>query len=132
MGTRLALPSIIGKHFTVAGTKGVIKTSIVYIGTDRVFGFLDSIFGSPLNRLGVNLPLIGRLDLQDVITYMAVAQGFKFKTDTVIAFFVNKFLGQGTANIGSIRGIVSPIISQPGGVSASSGQSVSVTQGMPF
>lgn len=129
--SKLQVPNLIRKHFP-APTKGVIKTSVIYIGTDRVTNFLDSLVGSPLTRIGFDLPFIGRFDFQDVITYMIVAGGLKINTDTIIAFFVNKFLGVGTANVGSIRGIVSPILSQPGSISASSGQSVSVTQGMPL
>lgn len=128
---KLSAPAIIQKHIPKP-TKGVLPTSMVYIGVDTVFTFTDNVFGSPLQKLGANLPILGRLSIKDVLTYMSVARGFKFNTDTLIAFFINKFLSQGISSTSQIRGIISPIVSQPGGISTSSGQSSSVSQGVPL
>lgn len=127
----LQVPKII-KDNVPAVTKGVIPTTMVYVGVDTVFTFIDNIVGSPLQRIGATVPLLGRFSVKDVITYMTVARGFRFNTDTAIAFFANKFLGAGQASTSQIRGIVQPIVSQPAASSGSSGVAASVTQGAPL
>ena len=128
---QLQVPKLIQKHVPKP-TKGVIPTTMVYIGVDTVFSFIDNIVGSPLQKIGANLPFVGRFSAKDVITYMAVAQGARFNTDTVIAFFANKLLGQGISSTNQIRGIVSPIVSQPAATSGGSGVAATVTQGAPL
>jgi hypothetical protein len=93
--TKLQIPKIITKHFP-APTKGIVKTSVIYIGTDKVTNFIDGLAGAPLNKIGMNLPLIGRLDAQDVVTYLIVAGGAKLSMDLIVAFFVTKLLNQGS------------------------------------
>ena len=119
---KAALPHTIQK--TIPHAKGVVGTTMVYIGVDKVFNFVDDIVGSPLLKIGVNVPLMGRISVMDVITYMAVAQGFKFRTYTVIAFFANKFLNQGIAAKPNIAAIANPVIQSPG--------PINVTQGAPL
>lgn len=130
--SKLQVPSLIRKHFP-APTKGVVKSTVLYAGTDRVTSFIDSMFGSPLTAIGVNVPVLGRIDAQDIITYMIVAGGARFSIDVAIAYFANKLLfgPVGQAGQSSLRGLVQPIISNPGAVSTS-GASSGSTQGAPL
>ena len=91
---KLEAPKIL-RNFKPSGTKGIVQTSVVYIGVDKIFTFLDNLEGGMVQKIGVPVPIIGRLSLLDGIEYLVVAGGAKLNMDTVIAFAVTKFFNAG-------------------------------------
>lgn len=92
---KLQAPKVL-QHLKPSGTKGVVQTSIVYIGLDKVLSFVDGLEGGMVQKIGVPVPIIGRLSLLDAIEYMIIAGGAKFNVDTLIAFAATKFFNAGT------------------------------------
>jgi len=53
----------------------VIPTAISGIGFDVVAKTLDNFLGSPIQRFGISLPVVGRLSLVDIINYFVHNKG---------------------------------------------------------
>ena len=83
------------QHFKPTSTKGVVQTSVVYIGIDKIFTFLDNLEGGMIQKVGINVPLLQRVSVLDALEYLTVAGGAKLNMDAVIGFFVTKFLNYG-------------------------------------
>ena len=81
--------------FKPSGTKGVIQTSVVYIGIDKIFTFLDNLEGGMIQKVGINVPILQRISVLDALEYLTVSGGAKMNMDAVIGFFVTKFLNYG-------------------------------------
>ncbi len=91
MAHTITIPKFITKHAPSAYS-GIVATSIVYVGADRVGVFVDNIFGSITQRIAIGLPIIGNFSVKDLIIYAIVSKGFRYNTPTIIGFFANKFL----------------------------------------
>lgn len=83
------------QHFKPTSTKGVVQTSVVYIGIDKIFTFLDNLEGGMIQKVGINIPILQRVSVLDALEYLTVAGGAKLNMDAVIGFFVTKFLNYG-------------------------------------
>jgi|SRR5579872_4096488 len=101
--TKLEAPKFL-RSFKPSGTKGIVQTSVVYIGVDKIFNFLDNLEGGMVKKIGVPVPIIGRLSLLDGLEYLVVAGGAKLNMDTVIAFAVTKFFNAGINYASQILG----------------------------
>lgn len=128
--TKLEAPKIL-KNFKPSGTKGIVQTTVVYIGVDKIFNFLDNLEGGMIKKIGVNVPIIGRLSLLDGIEYLVVAGGAKLNMDTVIAFVATKFFNAGI-NYASSLGISAPQISSNSGSTQISPAVVTTGIGAPI
>lgn len=115
---KLEAPKVL-RNFKPSGTKGIVQTSVVYIGVDKIFTFLDGLAGSPIQKIGISVPVIGRLSVLDGIEYMVVAGGAKLNMDTVIAFAVTKFFNAGVNLASGILGGGSQVTSGNGSTSIS-------------
>ena len=105
--TSLEPPKFISKN--IPKVSGVVQTSIAFIGTDKVFTFFDGLAGSPLQKIGVPIPLIGRISALDgfeIITIMAAA-GKKHWPNVAIGWVVTKFFNAGVAGLPFIKSQVS-------------------------
>ena len=67
----------IEKHLPkIAGTgMQVIATSISGVGFDQVAKVLDNFIGSPLQRFGISLPIVGRISVINIINYFVHNKG---------------------------------------------------------
>ena len=89
----------VSKHLKPSSTKGLVQTSVVFIGADKILTFIDNLAGGPTQKIGVAVPLIGRISVLDGIEYLIVAGGAKFKMDAVIGWVVTKFFNAGARSI---------------------------------
>ena len=55
---------------SVPASKGVVQTAVTGIGFDSVLKVVDSFVGSPMQKFGVSVPVVGRLSLIDFVNYM--------------------------------------------------------------
>ena len=53
----------------------IIPTAISGIGFDAVAKVFDNFIGSPVQRFGISLPVVGRLSLIDIINYFVHNRG---------------------------------------------------------
>jgi len=53
----------------------IIPTAISGIGFDAVAKTFDNFIGSPVQRFGISLPVVGRLSLIDIINYFVHNRG---------------------------------------------------------
>jgi len=55
---------------SVPTSKGVVQTAVTGIGFDSVLKVVDGFIGSPMQKFGVSVPVVGRLSLIDFVNYM--------------------------------------------------------------
>jgi len=67
----------IEKHVPQAKKSGmqIVSTSISGVGFDQVGKVLDNFIGSPFQRFGVTLPVVGRLSVLDMVNYLVHNRG---------------------------------------------------------
>jgi len=59
----------------VPQSKGMVQTAITGIGFDNLLKVTDSLIGSPMQRVGVSVPIVGRLSIIDFFNYLAHTKG---------------------------------------------------------
>ena len=59
----------------VPSSKGVVQTAVTGIGFDSVLKVVDGFVGSPMQKFGVSVPVVGRLSLIDFVNYMVHNNG---------------------------------------------------------
>ena len=127
--TSLEAPKFIQKQ--IPKVNGIVQTSIVYIGTDKVFTFADNMIGSPFQKIGVPVPVIGRISALDAVEGLTIlaAAGRKHWVNVLIGFAVTKFFNAGV-NLAS--GIVGNQVSAGNGTTQVSPAVVTTGVGAPL
>lgn len=59
----------------VPSSKGLIQTSVTGIGFDSILKVADNFIGSPMQKFGFSVPIMGRLSLVDVLNYLVHNKG---------------------------------------------------------
>lgn len=54
----------------VPQSRGMVQTAVTGIGFDQVLKVVDGFVGSPMQKFGVSVPIVGRLSLVDFVNYM--------------------------------------------------------------
>ena len=121
------------KAFRPSSTKGIVQTSVVYIGVDKIYAFVDGLIGNRISSIGIGLPVLGSFTLRDFLEYITVARGVRFDINTIIGLLVTKFLNQGFSIAGIPGGTTStPQITTGGGGTTVSPAVVTTGPGMPI
>ena len=60
---------------SVPTSKGAVQTAGTGIGFEQVLKVVDGFIGSPMQKFGVSVPVVGRLSLVDFVNYVVHNNG---------------------------------------------------------
>ena len=125
MAALASLQKITGK--IIPTSKGVLQNATTGIGADKVMRTIDSLFGSPVQKIfSFNLPIIGNVGPIDFLNYVGHAGGFKASKNGFIAVLSAKIVDGALKNIGPVS------LPQAGRSSATSQTSATPASGASF
>jgi|SRR3990167_6638984 len=94
--------------------------AITGIGAYKVGRFLDGLIGNRIQSIGVNLPLVGRLSVLDVMMILSFKGAFRKNSMVAAAFAGDRVFNVGTSLIPGMGGS-STSIAPPTGTSQGGG-----------